>query len=99
MKTNAIRELDKLSIAYGLREYTVDLDNLGAIKVAHQIALAAEQVFKTLCAKADDGEIVFALVPADTELDLNALARLAEKRTMKLVSVSQLKPWDDPFLR
>ena len=91
MKTNAIRELDKLSIAYSLREYTVDLDDLGAIKVAHQIGLAAEQVFKTLCAKADDGEIVFALVPADAELDLKALARLAGKRTMELVSVSQLK--------
>jgi hypothetical protein len=29
-------------------EYTVDLDDLGAIKVAHQIGLAAEQAFKTL---------------------------------------------------
>jgi Cys-tRNA(Pro)/Cys-tRNA(Cys) deacylase len=91
LKTNAIRELDKLSIAYSLREYTVDQDDLGAIKVAHQIGLAAEQVFKTLCAKADDGEIVFALVPASAELDLKALARLARKRTMELVAVGQLK--------
>jgi len=91
LKTNAIRELDKLSIAYSLREYKVDLDDLGAIKVAHQIGLPPAQVFKTLCAKADDGEVVFALVPADAELDLKALARLAGKRTMELAPISQLK--------
>ncbi len=91
LKTNANRELDKLGVAYSLREYKVDLDDLGAIKVANQIGLPPEQVFKTLCAKADDGEIVFALVAADAELDLKALARLAGKRTMELVPVSQLK--------
>lgn len=48
-------------------------------------------VFKTLCAKTDDGETVFSLVPADPEVDLKALARLAGKRTRELVPVSQLK--------
>ena len=91
MKTNAVRELDKLAIPYSLRDYKVDPDDLAATKVASQIGLAASQVFKTLCAKADDGAIVFALVPADCELDLKALARLAGKRTMDLVPVSQLK--------
>ena len=91
VESNAIRELDKLSIAYSLREYKVDLDDLGAVKVANQIGLPPDQVFKTLCAKADDGEIVFALVAADAELDLKALARLAGKRTMELVPVNQLK--------
>lgn len=72
-----MRELDKLNVADSLREYKVDLDDLAAIKVANQIGLPPDQVFKTLCAKADDGEIVFSLVPAGAELDLKALARLA----------------------
>ena len=91
LKTNAIRELDKLGIAYSLREYKVDPDDLAAVKVANQVGLPPGQVFKTLCAKADDGEIVFSLVPADAEVDLKALARVAGKRTMELVPVSQLK--------
>ncbi len=91
MKTNATRLLDKLGIAYELRDYAVDLDDLGALRVASQIGLPAAQVFKTLCAKTDDGTIVFAVVPGDRELDLKALARLAAKRSMELVPVAQLK--------
>ena len=91
MKTNATRQLDQLGIAYELRDYEVDLDDLGAVKVASQIGLPAAQVFKTLCAKGDDGTIVFAVVPGDRELDLKALARLAAKRRMELVPVAQLK--------
>ena len=91
MKTDATRQLDQLGISYELRDYEVDLDDLGALKVASQIGLPANQVFKTLCAKADDGVIVFAVVPGDGELDLKALARLAGKRSMELVPVSQLK--------
>jgi Cys-tRNA(Pro)/Cys-tRNA(Cys) deacylase len=91
MKTNATRLLDKLSIAYELRDYQVDPDDLGAIKVAAQIGLPADRVFKTLCAKADDGVILFAVVPGDSELDLKALARLSGKRSVALVPVSQLK--------
>ena len=64
---------------------------MGAQQVANQINLPANQVFKTLCAKADDGAIVFAVVPGDCELDLKALARLSDKRSMELVPVGQLK--------
>jgi Cys-tRNA(Pro)/Cys-tRNA(Cys) deacylase len=91
LKTNATRRLDELGIAYELRDYEVDLKDLGAAKVASQIGLPAAQVFKTLCAKGDDGTIVFAVVPGDRELDLKALARLAAKRSVELVPVAQLK--------
>ena len=60
MKTNATRQLDKLGISYELREYEVDVDDLGAIKVVSQIGLPPNQVFKTLCAEGDDGLIIFA---------------------------------------
>jgi Cys-tRNA(Pro)/Cys-tRNA(Cys) deacylase len=92
MKTNATRQLDNLGIAYSLRDYQVDADDLGALKVAGQIGLPASQVFKTLCAKGEDGAIVFAVVPGDCELDLKALARLSGKRSVELVPLSQLKP-------
>ena len=90
MKTNATRQLDKLDIPYELRDYEVDPDDLSAVKVASQIGLPPNQVFKTLCAKGDTQTIVLAVVPGDGELDLKALARAAECRSMALVPVSQL---------
>lgn len=48
MKTNAARLLDRLGIAYELREYEVDPEDLAAETVARKIGLPAEQVFKTL---------------------------------------------------
>lgn len=91
MKTNATRQLDKLGIAYELRDYEVDPDDLSALKVASQIGLPPSRVFKTLCAKGDDNTIVLAVVPGDGELDLKALARLIGHRRMELVPVSQLQ--------
>jgi Cys-tRNA(Pro)/Cys-tRNA(Cys) deacylase len=91
MKTNATRWLDKSGIAYELREYEVDPNDLSAIKVARQIGLPPNEVFKTLCAKGDDGAIVLAVVPGDSELDLKALARVSGRRRMELTPVSQLQ--------
>jgi Cys-tRNA(Pro)/Cys-tRNA(Cys) deacylase len=92
MKTNATRYLDTLEIRYELRDYLVDPDDLGAIKVANQIGLPPSQVFKTLLAKGDGADLVMAVVPGDQELDLKALARLSGHRRVELVPVSQLQP-------
>ena len=48
MKTNGARFLESLGIAFELREYEVDPDDLTAITVAKKIGMPAEQVFKTL---------------------------------------------------
>jgi Cys-tRNA(Pro)/Cys-tRNA(Cys) deacylase len=92
VKTNATRQLDRLGIAYELREYEVDPEDLSAIKVAGQIGLPANQVFKTLVAKGDVNGLMPAVVPGDLELDLKALARLSGNRKAELVPVSQLQP-------
>jgi Cys-tRNA(Pro)/Cys-tRNA(Cys) deacylase len=91
MKTNATRFLEKLGIAFELREYEVDPNDLSATKVAAQIGLPASQVFKTLCAKGDGGAVVLAVVPGDRELDLKALARLSGQRRVELAPLSQLQ--------
>lgn len=91
MKTNATRILDSLGIRYELRDYTVDPDDLSALKVAAQIGMPPDQVFKTLCAKGDRHGFVFAVIPGDGELDLKALARASENRSVELVPVSQLQ--------
>jgi len=92
MKTNAVRALDELKIPYELREYEVDLDDLSAESVARKIGLDLEQVFKTLVVRGDRTEICLAIVPANAELDLKALAKLAGDRKMELVPLKEVQP-------
>ncbi len=89
-KTNACRALDALGIAYELRTYDVDEDDLSATTVAHKVGLPAEQVYKTLCLRADDRSILLALVAADRELDFKACARTAGLRSVEPVAVKEL---------
>ena len=92
MKTNAARLLDRLGISYELREYEVDESDLRAERVARQIGLPREQVFKTLVVRGDRRGILLAVVPADSELDLRALARAADDRRVEMVPLKEVQP-------
>ncbi len=92
MKTNAARLLDSLRIAYELREYEVDPDVLAAESVAAKIGLPPEQVFKTLVARGDRNGVCMAVIPADTELDLKALATATGNKKIDLVPLKEVQP-------
>jgi Cys-tRNA(Pro)/Cys-tRNA(Cys) deacylase len=91
MKTNAVRVLEKLGIAYELREYQVDPDDLGAENVAQKVGLPPEQVFKTLVLRGDRTGVLLAVVQADAELDLKALARLSGDRRTEMVPLKEVQ--------
>jgi Cys-tRNA(Pro)/Cys-tRNA(Cys) deacylase len=94
-KTNAARLLDSLGIAYEMREYEVDPDDLSAISVARKIGLPAEQVFKTLLTRAAgqrEAAHLFAVIPGDSELDLKKLAYAAEVKKIELASLKEVEP-------
>jgi Cys-tRNA(Pro)/Cys-tRNA(Cys) deacylase len=91
-KTNAARLLDSLGIAYELRAYEVDPNDLTAISVAHKIGLPPEQVFKTLLTHTSDNEHVFAVIPGDSELDLKKLAATAGARNAELAALKEVEP-------
>jgi Cys-tRNA(Pro)/Cys-tRNA(Cys) deacylase len=92
MKTNAARTLDRLGIAYEVREYAVDPDDLGAEKVAQGIGLPISQVFKTLVVRGDRRGVLLAVLAGDAELDLKALARLSGDRRVEMVPVKEVQP-------
>ncbi len=92
MKTNAVRLLDSLSVAYELRDYEVDPDDLAAETVAAKIGLPPEQVFKTLLARGDRNGPCFAVIPGNTELDYKALAKLTGDRSVELVHLKEVQP-------
>ena len=89
-KTNAARILDAAGVQYQLREYEVDEDDLSAPHVAEKIEMPAEQVFKTLVARGDRTGVLMASIPANTELDLKALANASGNKKVELVAVKEV---------
>jgi Cys-tRNA(Pro)/Cys-tRNA(Cys) deacylase len=91
-KTNAARLLDAMGIRYELREYAVDPDDLSAESVAAKVGLPPEQVFKTLVARGDRNGVCLAVIPANTVLDLKALAKAAGDRKTDTVPLAEVLP-------
>jgi Cys-tRNA(Pro)/Cys-tRNA(Cys) deacylase len=89
-KTNACRALDALGIDYALRTYPVDESDLSAETAAAKLGLPTEQVWKTLCMRADDRSVLLAVIPAGYELDLKKLAAAAGKRAVAPVPLKEL---------
>jgi Cys-tRNA(Pro)/Cys-tRNA(Cys) deacylase len=92
MKTNGARFLETLGIAFELREYEVDPNDLAATTVAKKIGMPAEQVFKTLLTTGGTGSYVFAVIPGNAELDFKKLARAAGLRKAEMVSLKDVQP-------
>ena len=92
MKTNGARILESLGIAFELREYEVDPNDLSAITVAKKIDMPPEQVFKTLLTTGGLGDYVFAVIPGDAELDFKKLARAAGLRKAEMVPLKDVQP-------
>lgn len=92
MKTNAIRILENLGIAYELREYDVDPHDLAAESVAQKVGLPPEQVFKTLVTRGDKTGILLAVIPGNMHLDLKALAQVSGNRKVDPVPLKDVQP-------
>ncbi len=91
MKTNAVRLLDAAKIAYELREYEVDPEDLSAETVAAKVNLPLEQVFKTLVMRGDRNGVCLAVVPGNTNVDEKAMARLTGDRKIEMVPLKEVQ--------
>lgn len=92
MKTNAVRLLDNLGIAYQLLSYEVDPTDLAAESTAEKIGLPPEQVFKTLVTRGDRTGVCLAVIPGDMHLNLKALAKLTGNRKIEPVALKEVQP-------
>ena len=92
VKTNAARYLEGLGIAFEIRTYEVDNEDLSAETVARKVGLPLEQVWKTLVARGDRTGVLFAVVAADQELDPKALAAASANRRVDLVPLAEVQP-------
>ncbi|MEA3336172.1 MAG: Cys-tRNA(Pro) deacylase [Chloroflexota bacterium] len=91
MTTNAMRVLEQAAIPFGVRHFPVGEQHLSAEQVADAIDMAPETVFKTLITGGDQERHLFAVIPANTELDLKALASLSGQKRLRLVPLRDVQ--------
>jgi Cys-tRNA(Pro)/Cys-tRNA(Cys) deacylase len=91
-KTNALRVIEQAGIAHEVREYQLAMDDFTAERVAELVGLPPDQVYKTLLAVGDRNGPCFAVIPANTELDLRALAAAHGERKIRLASLKEVLP-------
>lgn len=89
-KTNAMRLLDSAKIDYKVYEYEWSEDDLSGIKVASQIGLPCERVFKTLVAKGDKTGFCVFCIPVEDELDLKKAASESGNKRVELIPVKEI---------
>ena len=87
MKTNAMRLLEREGVRFEVREYEVDESDLAAERVAAQIGLPPEQVFKTLITIGDATGPVFALAPAGTHVVPRLLAAASGNKRVEVAAL------------
>ena len=76
--TPATKVLDRARVSYQLHRYEHDpqAESYGG-EAADKLGLDPRQVFKTLLASTDSGELLVAVVPVGGQLDLKLLAKAA----------------------
>jgi len=88
-KTNAMRILERMGIAFEHQEYECD-EFVDGASVATQLGLAHEQVFKTLVTVAPDGQHYVFVIPVDDELDLKKCARSVGAKSVTMIAMKEL---------
>jgi len=91
MKTNAVRILDNLGIAYHLLPYDIDPNDLAAERTALKVGLPPEQVFKTLVVRGNSAGVSLAVIPSHHQLDLKPLAKLTGDRKVDPVPLKEVQ--------
>ncbi len=90
--TPAIRQLEKAGVDFTLVEYDHDPRTPAyGEEAARALGLPADEVFKTLLVKLDDGRLAVAIVPVSHRLDLKALARAAGARRASLAEADEAR--------
>ena len=90
-KTNAMRALERMDIAYEALAYPNDGTALDAVTVAGLLGAPPDQVYKTLVLSGSDRRHYVCVVPGDGELDLKLAAAHFGLKSMAMLPPVQLK--------
>jgi Cys-tRNA(Pro)/Cys-tRNA(Cys) deacylase len=84
-KTQAMRLLEGKKVPYTAHFYDHQ-EFVSAVEVAQAIDMPPEKVFKTLVAEPDRGKPILAVIPANGDLDLKALAKAAGTKKVRMAT-------------
>ena len=89
-KTNVVRLIESEKIAYSIKEYEVDENDLSGVHVAAQLGQPVEQVFKTLVLKGEQTGYLVCCIPVAEELDLKKVAKATGDKKVELIPMKDL---------
>jgi len=81
-KTNSMRVLDSLKIAYEVHTFSPEVHS--ADEVASILGFLPSEVYKTLVVMRDKGRPLLVMVGADLELDLKKLAKAVGEKRLRM---------------
>ena len=88
-KTNAMRILERMGIAYESLDYECE-EFTDGLEIADKLGLAYEEVFKTLVTVGSDGQHYVFVIPVAEELDFKKCARAVGVKSVQMIHVKEL---------
>ena len=89
IKTNALRILEKHKIPYTTMTYECD-EFVDALKIADQLGLPYEQMYKTLVTVGSSKNYFVFVIPIHRELDLKKAARSVGEKSVSMIHVKEI---------
>lgn len=96
--TNVMRMLTQGKISFTTRNYEADESDLSGVRVAGQIGLDPNQVYKTLVAKGDKTGYLACGLPVHRTVDLKKLAQVSGNKRVELIPTKDLATVTDAVL-
>jgi len=90
-KTNAMRILDKLKIAYVCHSYA-DTQAISGVEVATVLKQDPNRVFKTLVTVGKSKQYYVFVIPVNKELDLKKAAKSVNEKAIEMIKAKDLLP-------
>ena len=90
MKTNAVRLLDINKIPYEMVNYKINNDNYDAEQIALDNNIPQNLLYKTLICIGVDKEIIVAVLPANEQLSIKKLEKVAGIKQINLLPTDEL---------
>ena len=90
IKTNAMRILDRMKIPYQAHTYECD-EFVDALKIADQLQLPYEKVYKTLVTVGNSKNYFVFVIPIHKELDLKKAARAVGEKSLSMIHVKEIQ--------
>lgn len=89
IKTNAMRILDRLKIAYTHDSYVCD-EFVDGMQTAQRLGLPYEKVYKTLVTQGVNKQYYVFVIPIEDELDLKKAAKAAGVKALAMIPVKEI---------